>query len=155
MEEQHPIYGTSFQSLIFTRVAKPKLSENCATDHNRYLRRIASIALGLVVLLIFSGCGKDPALKTDAELGLNAQQAQGRRVFQLYCGVCHSAYNSKPLKGPSLKGMFQKEYLPSGLVANDRFVEQTILRGRNMMPPMGNSLTQQQVEDVLAYLHTL
>jgi mono/diheme cytochrome c family protein len=119
------------------------------------LRRIASIALGLAVLVIFSGCEKDPALKTDAELGLNTQQAQGRRVFQLYCAVCHSAYNSKSLKGPSMKGVFQKEYLPSGLVANDRFVQQTIVRGRNMMPPMGNSLSQQQVDDVIAYLHTL
>jgi mono/diheme cytochrome c family protein len=119
------------------------------------LRRIASIALGLAFLAIFSGCEKDPALKTDAELGLNTQQAQGRRVFQLYCAVCHSAYNSKSLKGPSMKGVFQKEYLPSGLVANDRFVQQTIVRGRNMMPPMGNSLSQQQVDDVIAYLHTL
>jgi mono/diheme cytochrome c family protein len=54
-----------------------------------------------------------------------------------------------------MKGVFQKEYLPSGLVANDRFVQQTIVRGRNMMPPMGNSLSQQQVDDVIAYLHTL
>jgi mono/diheme cytochrome c family protein len=111
--------------------------------------------LGLIVVLIFIGCGKDPALKTDAELGLNAQQAQGRRVFQLYCAVCHTAYTSKPLKGPSLKGVFQKQYLPSGLVANDRFVEQTIVRGHNMMPPMGNSLSQQQIDDVIAYLRTL
>lgn len=119
------------------------------------MRRIASIALGLAVLVIFSGCEKDPSLKTDAELGLNAQQAQGRHVFQLYCAICHSAYNSKSLKGPTLKGVFQKEYLPSGLVANDRFVQQTIVRGRNMMPPLGNSLSQQQVDDVIAYLHTL
>ncbi len=111
--------------------------------------------MGLAVLVIFSGCEKDPSLKTDAELGLNARQAQGRRVFQLYCAICHSAYNSKSLKGPTLKGVFQKEYLPSGLVANDRFVQQTIVRGRNMMPPLGNSLSQQQVEDVIAYLHTL
>jgi mono/diheme cytochrome c family protein len=111
--------------------------------------------LGLALLAAFSGCEKDPALKTDAELGLNAQQAQGRRVFQLYCAVCHSAYSSKSLKGPSLKGIYQKEYLPSGLVANDRFVKQTILGGRNMMPPMGTSLSQQQVDDVMAYLHTL
>jgi mono/diheme cytochrome c family protein len=34
-------------------------------------------------------------------------------------------------------------------------VQQTIIRGRNMMPPMGNSLSQQQIDDVIAYLHTL
>jgi mono/diheme cytochrome c family protein len=119
------------------------------------LRRKASILTIVVFLVLLAGCGKDPELQTDAELGLNAQQAHGRRVFKLYCSLCHSAYSSKGLKGPSLKGMYKKEYLPSGLITNDQFVEQTIIRGRNMMPALGNSLTQQQLEDLMAYLHTL
>lgn len=119
------------------------------------MRQIASIAFGLVLLATFAGCEKDPALKTDAELGLSAQQAQGRRVYQLQCAICHNAYSSKPLKGPSLKGVYQKQYLPSGLLANDRFVEQTIVRGRNMMPAMGNSISQQQLDELIAYLHSL
>ena len=54
-----------------------------------------------------------------------------------------------------MKGLYKKAYLPSGLIANDRFVEQTIVRGRNMMPPLGNSLSQQEIDEVIAYLHTL
>jgi len=54
-----------------------------------------------------------------------------------------------------MKGLYKKQYLPSGLIANDGFVEQSIVRGRNMMPGFGNSLTQQDVEDLLVYLHTL
>ena len=30
-----------------------------------------------------------------------------------------------------------------------------ILQGWGMMPPMGNTLTDQQLEDLMAYLHTL
>jgi mono/diheme cytochrome c family protein len=30
-----------------------------------------------------------------------------------------------------------------------------IVRGRGMMPPMGNTLTDEQLNDLLAYLHTL
>jgi len=105
--------------------------------------------------VLLAGCGKDPELQTDAELGLNAQQAHGRRVYKVYCAVCHSAYSSQALKGPTMKGLYKKAYLPSGLIANDRFVEQTIVRGRNMMPPLGNSLSQQEIDEVIAYLHTL
>ena len=92
---------------------------------------------------------------TDAELGLNPQQARGRRVFNLYCAVCHKPYSSSPLKGPGLKGLFSKEYLPSGLTPTDEHVEDVIVRGRKMMPALGSSLRPSQIEDVIAYLHTL
>jgi mono/diheme cytochrome c family protein len=100
------------------------------------------------------GCG-DPAPKTDAQLGLNAQQANGRQIFDHYCAACHNAYSSSGSKGPSLKGLYKKQFLPSGLPANDRFVEQTIVNGRGMMPPQGDALDQQQLDDLVAYLHTL
>ncbi|HEY6348793.1 MAG TPA: cytochrome c [Candidatus Angelobacter sp.] len=119
------------------------------------MRRIASILLLTAFLVLLAGCGKDPELQTDAELGLNAQQSHGRRVYKIYCAVCHKAYASTALKGPSLQGLYKKQYLPSGLIANDRFVEQTIVHGRKMMPSLENSLSRQDVEDVIAYLHTL
>jgi mono/diheme cytochrome c family protein len=34
-------------------------------------------------------------------------------------------------------------------------VRAVILRGRNMMPALGNTLSDQQMEDLMAYLHTL
>lgn len=119
------------------------------------MRRKASILTALVFLWLLSGCGKDPERQTDAELGLNPQQIRGRRVYERYCLLCHSAYSSQGRKGPTLKGLYKKAYLPSGLIANDQFVEQSILRGRNMMPSLGNSLTPQQLDDLMAYLHSL
>ena len=108
---------------------------------------------GLLGLL--TGCGEDLSKKTDAELGLNAQQASGRRVFQVQCAACHSAYSSSSSKGPTMKGLYRKQYLPSGLLANDRFVEESFVRGRRMMPALGSVMSQQDVADVIAYLHTL
>jgi mono/diheme cytochrome c family protein len=32
---------------------------------------------------------------------------------------------------------------------------EVILHGRNLMPPMGGNLTEQQLQDLLRYLHTL
>lgn len=118
------------------------------------LNRRAAIFVCGIVLFFGAGCG-EPAPKSDAELGLNAQQSHGRRVFERDCAACHSAYSSSGSKGPSLKHLFHKQFLPSGLPANDRFVEQTIVSGRNMMPPMGEAITQQELDDLMAYLHTL
>jgi mono/diheme cytochrome c family protein len=119
------------------------------------LRRSATILASTAALLVFvAGCG-EPAPKTDVELGLNAQQGTGRRIFERDCAACHSAYSSSGSKGPSLKGLYRKQFLPSGLPANDRFVEQTIVSGRGMMPPQGDALTEQQLDDLVAYLRTL
>jgi mono/diheme cytochrome c family protein len=118
--------------------------------------RLGRIALVAALLALATGCGgKDPSKETDAQLGLNAQQSAGRAVFNYYCAACHYAYSSSGLKGPGLKGLFHKQYLPSGLPANDRFVEQTIINGRGMMPPQGDALTDQQLSNLMAYLHTL
>lgn len=119
-----------------------------------FMKRALLIASSAALLAFLAGCGKPPK-KTDAELKLDAQQSSGRRVFQAYCVSCHHAYSSAGSKGPSLKALFQKRYLPSGLPANDRFVEQTIVSGRRMMPGFGGTLTQQQLNALLAYLHTL
>lgn len=110
---------------------------------------------GLLAVFALWGCGEDLSKKTDAELGLNEQQARGRRAFQVYCANCHSAYTTSSSKGPTMKGLYRNKYLPSGLVANDRFVEESFVRGRRMMPALGGSMSQQDVADVMAYLHTL
>ncbi len=86
---------------------------------------------------------------------LTATEMRGHEVFQLRCAVCHSANTEKPLHGPGLQAMFKKPYLPSGAPANDERVTATILHGRNMMPAFGDELDDRQLQDLLAYLHTL
>jgi mono/diheme cytochrome c family protein len=93
--------------------------------------------------------------KSDAELGLNPTQAAGRRVYDQRCGSCHEAYSSRDLRGPSLQGMFKKKELPSGTPANDDRAREVIELGRAKMPGFGRVLSPQQVDDLLAYLHTL
>ena len=94
--------------------------------------------------------------KSDAELGLNAQQAAGRKVFDAECARCHEPYSTRGKKGPGLKGMFQHKYLSlSGLPATDERVSDIIRLGRNEMPGYSQKLDAQQLQDLLAYLHTL
>lgn len=118
-------------------------------------KRAALLFLAVFLVAFTAGCGKDPSKETDSQLGLNAQQSAGRQIFQQRCAACHYGYTSSGLKGPGLKKLFRKKFLPSGLPANDRFVEQTVVSGRGMMPAQGDALSQQQLDDLISYLHTL
>ena len=94
--------------------------------------------------------------KSDAELGLNSQQSAGRQVYDHYCDRCHEPYSKRGKKGPGLKGVFQNKYLSlSGLPANDERVTDIIRLGRNEMPAYAQTLNPQDLQDLLAYLHTL
>ena len=87
---------------------------------------------------------------------MNAQQASGRRIYDAECDRCHQPYSTRGRKGPGLKGIFQRKYLSlSGLPANDERVSDIIRLGRNEMPGFSQKLNQQDIEDLLAYLHTL
>jgi mono/diheme cytochrome c family protein len=110
--------------------------------------------LALIAVSTLLACDTE-IRKSDAELGLNPQQASGRRIFDRYCAMCHEAYSSKALRGPTLQGMFKKQYMPSGAPANDERAREVVRLGRSKMPAFDRVLNQQQMEDLLGYLHTL
>jgi len=113
------------------------------------------LRVSVVSLLFLAACTAERR-KSDAELGLNPQQAAGRRIYDDECARCHEPYSSSGKQGPSLQGTFKKEYLKmSGMPANDARVTDIIRMGREKMPGFGQVLTQQQINDLLAYLHTL
>ncbi len=111
-------------------------------------------AIVLFIITILLACDSEPR-KTDAELGLTTQQALGRRVYDARCAECHYAYSTHGLRGPSLNGLFKKPFMKSGIPANDDRVTDIILIGRSKMPAFQQKLTQQQLDDLMAYLHTL
>jgi mono/diheme cytochrome c family protein len=111
--------------------------------------------VGLLALLGCAGCDVERR-KSDAELGLNPQQAAGRKIYDQYCDQCHEPYSSHGKKGPGFKGIFKHSELPmSGMPANDERVGEIIQYGRSKMPAYGRELNQQQIQDLLAYMHTL
>lgn len=121
------------------------------------MRGIGLPEIFLVFLILAStlGCNIERR-KSDAELGLNAQQAAGRRIYDAECDRCHEPYSTRGKKGPGLQGVFQHQYLSlSGLPANDERVTDIIRLGRHEMPGYSQKLSPQDVQDLLAYLHTL
>ncbi len=121
----------------------------------RYLVFFSLCLCVSVVLLPSIGCDVERR-KSDAELGLNAQQAAGRKLYDNYCDRCHDPDSSRGKKGPGLKGVFKQQYLPlSGLPANDERVGEIIKFGRSKMEGFGQVMTDHQIKDLLAYMHTL
>jgi mono/diheme cytochrome c family protein len=121
----------------------------------RILDRFSLIFCASVVLLALPACDVERR-KSDAELGLNPQQVNGRRLYDNYCDRCHEPYSTRGKKGPGLKGVFKQQYLSlSGLPANDERVGDIVKNGRAKMEGFGQVMTDQQVKDLLAYMHTL
>ena len=114
------------------------------------------ILTGFVFLagaLVMAGCKSvSPPTPLDQ---LNAQQTRGHAVFQAQCARCHNDRRDAPLNGPPMIGVFKKQYLHSGAAATDERVTATILHGRGLMPAMGNTMDPEDLQDLLAYLHTL
>jgi len=111
--------------------------------------------ISLLLISSIFGCDVERR-KSDTELGLNPQQAAGRHVYDSECDRCHEPYSTRGKKGPGLKGVFQHKYLSlSGLPANDERVTDIIRLGRGEMPGYAQKLDSKQIDDLLAYLHTL
>ncbi len=116
-----------------------------------HLRSIAAFAAVLVGFLSFAGCrslppSKDPSLFTPEE-------ARGAAVYQAKCAKCHRPNSTRPLNGPGLQALTKVKAMPSGAPPTDERMTQVILHGRNMMP--GTQLSDAELSDLLAYLHTL
>src|SRR5260370_40956388 len=138
---------------------KRKIEEaELQSDHRLGLNLCLLFAAGLIALLAFgvlAGCDVERR-KSDAELGLAPQQAAGRKLYDNYCARCHPPYSTKGKKGPGLKGVFQNKFLPqTGLPANDERVTDIIRNGRPDMPGYSQVLTPENIQDLLAYMHTL
>jgi mono/diheme cytochrome c family protein len=118
----------------------------------QFAKGLLVLGVALVVAAV-AGCTKIPPPTPLSQL--NPQQMQGHDLYQQHCAMCHNDRTNEPLNGQSLRGIFKKQYLESGAPANDDRVLDAIMYGRPMMPPAGASMTPQERQDLLAYMHTL
>jgi mono/diheme cytochrome c family protein len=120
--------------------------------------RKGGLSLLAAVVLAAGGlvaCNGETRRKSDQELGLTTEQARGRRVYEAKCEACHDPYSGNGRNGPSLRGIYRKPYLPSGIPANDERVSEIIVSGKSKMPGLGTSISEAQLQDLLTYLKTL
>ena len=118
-------------------------------------QRIKLALLTSAVLVLLAACNQTPPRKTDAELGLTPEQARGRKVYDQHCLVCHEAYSSSDRNGPSLMGLYKKKFMVSGQPVNDERVRDITVMGKSKMPAYQGVLSDQEVNDLIAYMKTL
>jgi len=110
-------------------------------------------ALGLagIAAAALSGCRPLPPSKPEALW--TAEEARGAQVYHQKCAKCHYPTTRRPLNGPGLQALTKVKSMPSGAPPTDERLTQVILYGRSMMP--ATKLTDDQLQDLLTYLHTL
>ncbi|MDQ1472730.1 MAG: cytochrome c [Bryobacterales bacterium] len=81
-------------------------------------------------------------------------QQRGRELFRS-CQGCHNTASDERRMGPSLRSFFGKVTLRNGKHADDENVREIILEGFNGMPSFRYSLRTAEIDDLMAYLHTL
>jgi mono/diheme cytochrome c family protein len=106
---------------------------------------ISTIALGL------AGCQQLPPSKPSSEW--TPQEARGAAIYEAKCARCHYPTSTQPLHGPGLQALTKRKAMPSGAPPTDERLTAVILSGRQEMP--ATPLSDDQMNDLLAYLHTL
>jgi len=116
---------------------------------NRHFRQVrlgvAACLLFTASLSVVSGCSST----------LNASEKRGESLYTFNCYDCHEENQLGLLKAPpKLHGLFSHHYLPDGTIqANDESVRQVIIYGKRTMPAFNGRLSNDQIDDIIAYLH--
>ena len=87
-------------------------------------------------------------------LGLAQDPAEGKKLFETKCGVCHSTDSPEVRIGPSLKGA-KTGVFSSGKYANHATILKRIDEGGSGMPVYRELLTKEQKENIISYVLTL
>ena len=98
--------------------------------------------------------GMSAALTCSLAMGAKGDPEKGKEVFQ-QCGVCHNADSTEKKMGPGLKGLFSNEKMNNGKKPTEANVREKIDEGGNGMPSYKEMLSDDEKNDLIAYLKTL
>lgn len=102
------------------------------------MRKLLSILL-LVITVLTYAFGR-PALAADT--------ASGAKVFSANCAACHMGGNNVIMANKTLK----KEALEQFGMNSPEAITNQVKNGKNAMPAFGGRLSDEQIQDVAAYV---
>jgi mono/diheme cytochrome c family protein len=74
----------------------------------------------------------------------------GAVLYRMDCAACHVRHAGVSLAAPALEGYFDRKPQPT-----TRLAREIIRDGRRYMPPFGNRLSSNEIDDLIAYMKTL
>jgi cytochrome c len=80
--------------------------------------------------------------------------AKGKEVFE-QCGVCHNSDSEEKKMGPGLKGLFTHDKMLNGKKPTEANVRAKVDEGGNGMPAYKEILSDEDKDNLIAYLKTL
>ena len=86
--------------------------------------------------------------------GAAGDATKGKDVFE-QCSVCHNTDTDDVKVGPSLKGLFKHDKLKNGSKVTEQSVRAMINMGGNGMPAFADLLSDEEKNNLIAYLKTL
>jgi cytochrome c2 len=107
--------------------------------------RLTAIACS-VALAASTAIGFGQDKKGDAE--------KGKEVFE-QCSVCHNADSTEKKMGPGLKGLFSREKMADGKKPTEANVRTKVDEGGKGMPAYKDMLTDEEKDNLVAYLKTI
>jgi mono/diheme cytochrome c family protein len=114
----------------------------CSMKNGWLTKTAICVAVGIVV----AGCKREAAL--------SPREAEGKHLYDVRCAHCHDG-NDLGLKNvpPNIHRLFDHATLPGGAPAADVEVQKVVIGGKGMMPSFASRFTDQQMSDLLLYLH--
>jgi mono/diheme cytochrome c family protein len=107
---------------------------------------ILSFIGGSVLLIFAAGCNQPPLTPTESA---------GKDLYEIHCYECHDE-NDLGLKKvpPKLHDVFAHKDLPDATTpATDAAVRKVIVYGKRTMPAFNGRLSDEQIADLISYLH--
>ena len=106
----------------------------------------------LLLLLLASAAAF--AFQDDKKAAPRGDISRGKAVFDNNCDECHDAYSKEDRVGPGLQGLKDGK-LPDGRKATHDQILDIINTGPAEMTSFKDRLTEQEKEDVVAFVMTL
>ncbi len=114
----------------------------------------------LSAALVLTACGKkqeaNAASRPQSSPEESQAELQGEWLYDNNCAECHE--NPQPdlhKQPPNLHGLFRRGWLPSGAPATDAQIRTVIVEGRGTMPAFDQRLREEDLQNLIKYLHRL